>query len=135
MIPICLSPGDPSASLDQKGIRLPASLHPPTPEMSVPHCPFAITSCGPGSPKQRPASFSREKEIQHIFMRLSVFSCFGLMKERIVSGAQLKHVTPGNGLVLLLSCLREEVYFLARGASDDAARKAVRQDGISRSEK
>lgn len=120
MIPICLSPGDPSASRDQKGIRL-RSI-PPFQEMSVPHCPTAITSCEPGSPGQRPASFlptgvSAEKEIQHIFMRLSGISCFIIMKERIVCGlAESKHVTPGNGLVLLLSCLRgRSVFFWQEG--------------------
>lgn len=56
MISICLSPGYPSASFDQKGI--------PLQEMSVPQCPMAITSCEPGSPRQRSASFSLPAWVQ-----------------------------------------------------------------------
>lgn len=41
-------------------------------------------------------------------------------RKNCVSLTELKHVTLGNDLVLLLSCLREGVYFLARGMSDDA---------------
>lgn len=41
-----------------------SSSIPPFQEMSVPHCPTAITSCGPGSPKQRSASFSRAAGVQ-----------------------------------------------------------------------
>lgn len=41
-----------------------SSSIPPLREMSVPHCPTAITSCEPGSAKQRPASFSWPAGVQ-----------------------------------------------------------------------
>lgn len=59
------------------------------------------------------SSASAGKEIQHIFMWLSDISCFIIVKERTVSGSEMKHVTPGNALVLLLSCLKGERPFLA----------------------
>lgn len=83
-----------------------------------------------------PTSLSAEKEIQLIFMRLSGSSGSIIMKERIVSSlVELKHVTPGNGLVLLLSCLWEWVsIFLARGTRGDASQELVGLHGIRRGE-
>lgn len=69
-----------------------SSSSPPLQGMSVPRCPTAITSCEPGSPQTKAWLFlltntATEREMQHIFMRLSGISCF-IMKERIVSASQ-----------------------------------------------
>lgn len=112
--PICLSPGDPSASLDQKGIRLPAfplskrwvSLT--VPLQSLPVGQEAPNKGLPLSPKQREC---RKRNTTHIYkiMWHLVFHCNE--RKNCFSFTELKHLTPGNGLVLLLSCLREAASF------------------------
>ncbi len=115
MIPICLSPGDPSASLDQKGIRLRAfplskrwvSLT--VPLQSLPVSQEAQDKGLPLSPDQREC---RKRNTTHIYEIIWHLMFHYNERKNCFSLAELKHVTPGNGLVLLLSCLRGGVYFL-----------------------
>lgn len=106
-----------------------SSSIPPFQEMSVPHCPTAITSCEPGSPQTKaclflPTSGSAEKEIQHIFMRLSGISCFIIMKERIVSASKTWNMWHQEMVWCCYSLVcEEECIFLARGIRDDAIQR------------
>lgn len=89
-----------------------SSSVPPFQEMSVPHCPTAITSCEPGSPKQRHALSPEQCEgskrnTTHIYEIIWHLMFHHNERKNCFSLAELKHVTPGNGLVLLLSCLSE----------------------------
>ncbi len=115
-----------------------SSSIPPFQEMSVPRCPTATSSCGPGRPKQRPASFCRpassaEKELQHIFMRLSDISCFIILKERIVSASQRWNMWHQEMVWCCYSLVWEEecIYiFFSKGVRADAVQKLVWQFGI-----
>lgn len=81
-------------------------------------------------------SGSAEKEIQHIFMRLSGISCFIIMKERAVSSSQSWNMWHQEMVWCCYSLVwEEECVFLARGLSDDAIQKLVGQYGISRGER
>lgn len=73
---------------------------------------------------------SAEKEIQHIFMRLSGISRFIIMKERIVSAPQSWNMWHQEMVWCCYSLVwEEECVFLARERSDDAAQKLVGQHG------
>lgn len=90
MIPICLSPGDPSPSLDQNGICLQAV--PLSKGWVFPTVPLQSLPVSREAPQTKAWLFlltntATEREMQHIFMRLSGISCF-IMKERIVSASQ-----------------------------------------------
>lgn len=138
MIPICLSPGDPSASLDQKGIRLRAfPLSKRWVSLTVPLQSLPVSQEAPnkGLPFL-PSSVSAAKEIQHIFMRLSGISCFIIKKERIVSASQSWNMWHQEMVWYCYSLVWEKEWiFLARRISDDAVQKLVGQHGISRGEK
>lgn len=135
MIPICLSPGDPSASLDQKGIRLrtfPLSkrwVSLTVPLQSLPVSQEAPNNGLPLSPNQCEC---RNRNTTHIYEIIWHLRFRYNERKNCFSLTEMKHVTPGNGSRLLLSCLRGRLYSIARGVHDDAIKKLVGQFGKSR---
>lgn len=114
MIPICLSPGDPSASLDQKGIRLcafPLSKRWVSLTVSLQSLPVSKEAPNKGLPLSPNQRECRKRNTTHIYEIIWHLMFHHNERKNCFSLAELKHATPGNGLVLLLSCLWEGVYF------------------------